>query len=130
MNTTTLVRSYPASADVAGKRIVKFSDAANSSQVATAGADTDRLCGISDAQGAKAGGMLDVVQGGVTGVKLGGTVSAGDPLTSDDEGKAVKCVAAAGETRAYVGFAQAPGVENDEIPCLFAPGFIHEPEGS
>jgi len=128
MNVPTLIRSFLTSAAVAGRRIVKFSDAANTDKVALAAAATEGLAGISDAYGADAGKMLDVVQGGVAAVKLGGTVAAGDPLTSDDEGCAVKCVAAAGETRMYVGFAQAPGVEGDEIACLVVPGLIHAPE--
>jgi hypothetical protein len=44
--------------------------------------------------GGSTGGMVDVVRAGLASVRLGGTVAAGDPLTSDANGKAVKAVPA------------------------------------
>lgn len=123
----TLIKSYEASATIEPFRFVAFSDAAASQKVAAAAAATDPLIGSSDAMGANAGGMADVVRGGLASVRLGGTVAAGDPLTSDANGKAVKCTAAPGETRCFAGFADQPGVEDDIIDYLVAPGLLHEP---
>ncbi|MES0879691.1 hypothetical protein [Roseibium sp. SCP14] len=123
----TFIRSYLASAAVAQFRIVTFSDAANVNEVAQATANTEPLLGTSDKMGAELGGMADVIRGGLGSVELGGPVNAGDPLTSDAEGKAVACAAAAGETRHYVGFADEPGVAGDVIDYFHAPGII--PQG-
>jgi hypothetical protein len=94
--------------------------------VQAAGA-TDALVGVSDFMGAKTGGPLDVVQAGLAELRLGGNVNAGDPLTADADGKGIKCAPAAGATKMYGAFAQAPGVADDIIPVLVAPGFLHEP---
>ena len=48
-------------------------------------------------QGADAGGMADVHRSGLVSVRLGGTVTAGAPLTSDADGKAIVCAPATGE---------------------------------
>lgn len=123
----TLIRSYLAAAAIEGFRIVKFSAPAASRDVITATANDEPFAGTSDRMGASLGGMCDVVRSGFGCVQLGGAVSAGDPLTSDDEGKAVKAVPAAGETISIVGYADAPGVADDIIDYLVAPGLLHEP---
>ena len=58
-------------------------------------------------------------------VQLGGAVSAGDPRTSDAEGKAIEATVAGQRSS---GFAAAPGVEDDIIPYLCAPGVLALPE--
>ncbi|ETR79288.1 hypothetical protein X566_01480 [Afipia sp. P52-10] len=115
MSIPTLIRSYPCPADVAPHRIVKFSDVSASSSVAQATAATEPLWGVSDAMGGSAGGMVDVILAGLGEVQLGGTVTAGAPLTSDADGKAVALVGSAGATRRLVGFAEQPGVAGDII---------------
>jgi len=122
-----LIVSYEASADIGAKRIVKFSDAANTAKIAPAAAATDPLLGVSDAMGAVSGGMADIILGGLGEVTLGGTVAAGDKLTSDANGAAVKCVGAAGARREYVASALLPGVAGDIIPCLVERGVIQLP---
>jgi hypothetical protein len=123
----TFIKAYEASADIEGKRFVMFSDAANNSKVATANGATAPIIGVSDAMGALTGGMCDVKRAGLATVKLGGTVAAGDPLTAAADGRAIKCDPAAGATRRVAGFADAPGVANDEIPCWLASSLLHEP---
>lgn len=120
----TFIRSYEASADVAGYLVVAFSDAANSSKVAAASTATGPILGTSDPMGASAGDMLDVHSGGVSPVTLGGTVAAGDPLTADANGKAVKAVASAGNTVRVFGYATQPGVAGDIIDYQWAPALI------
>ena len=127
MSIPTLIQSFPASADILARRIVKFSDAANNTKVATASAATDPLIGITDAMGAKSGGMADLIMAGPADVQLGGTVAAGDKLTADADGKAIKCIGAANTRKEYVGTAQAPGVAGDIVPCLVERGVIQLP---
>lgn len=122
----TFTRSYEAASDVAGNRLVSFADASNDSTVETASAATDPLLGVSDRLGADAGQMLDVHRGGLVQVQLGGTVSAGAPLTSDANGKAVAASATASTTVRIVGYADQPGVADDIIDVMWAPGLLHE----
>lgn len=123
----TFIRAYPVAAAIAGCLIVRFSDAANSQTVGVSSANSQALLGVSDRMGAEIGGMLDVHRDGLAPVQLGGTVAAGDPLTSDANGKAIKAVAAAGATIRIVGWADQPGVANDIIDAFISPGILHEP---
>ncbi len=117
-----LTKSYEASAVIAAYIIVAFSDAAASSKVATASAATQPLAGTTGQVGASAAGlMVDVEKEGVPKVTLGGAVSAGDPLTSDANGKAVKATVAGSRV---IGFAEQPGVAGDIIDYLSAPGTL------
>jgi len=122
-----IIKSYKAAATIAGFVIAKWSAPTTATTVATAAAATDPLVGIVESQGAASGGMADVVLGGLGEIQLGGTVAAGDPLTSDANGKAVKCNPAAGTKAAYVAFALAPGVSGDIIPVRVQPGFLTTP---
>lgn len=127
MSIPTLIRSYPCSADVAAFRIVKFSDVGASSSIAAAAAATDPLWGISDAMGGKQGGMADIIVDGFAEVQLGGGVSAGQPLTSDADGKAIGLVGSAGATRRLIAFAEQPGVSGDIIQVKIARGLLQLP---
>lgn len=122
----TFIKSYVAAADVAGNRIVKYADPGTDATVDTAAANTDPSLGVSDRLGAEAGEMLDVHRGGLVDLQLGGTVTAGAPLTSDADGKAIAAVAAAGTTVRIVGYADEPGDANDIIKVMWAPGLLHE----
>lgn len=122
----SFTRSYKAASAVEGYRIVTFADAANDNTVETASANTDALMGVSDRLGADADQMLDVHRGGLVSLQLGGAVSAGQPLTSDANGKAVAAAAASGTTVSIVGYADEPGVADDIISVMWAPGLLHE----
>ncbi len=122
----TFIRSYVAAAAVLGNRIVKYAAPSTDKTVNTATASTQPFVGVSDRLGADAGQMLDVHRGGLVAVQLGGTVTAGAPLTSDDEGKAVAATATAGSTIRVIGYADEPGVEDDIIDVMWAPGLLHE----
>lgn len=122
----TFTRSYEAASAVAGYRLVTFAAPSVDSSVEAANAATDTLLGVSDSLGADAGQMLDVHRGGLVPVQLGGTVTAGAPLTADANGKAVVAAAATGTTVRIVGYAEAPGVADDIIDVMWAPGLLHE----
>ncbi|WIY25056.1 capsid cement protein [Parasedimentitalea psychrophila] len=122
----TFIRAYETSAAVAGYRIVKFSDAGSSNKIAQADSKTAASLGVSDAMGADTGGMCDVHRAGLVSVELGGTVTAGAPLTSDADGKAIAAVAAAGTTLRIIGFADEPGVAGDVVDALLSPALLHQ----
>lgn len=115
------IRSYEPSAAVAAYRIVKFSDTAASSKIATAAAATDPLVGTTGKMGGDIGEMTDVVRGGIGAVQLGGTVTAGAALTSDANGKAIATTTTGNR---IIGFAEGPGVAGDIIDYLCAPGVL------
>ena len=119
----TFIKSLRATADADPHTIAKAGAAFLES--APAAADDDPLIGTYDAQGATSGDMADVVQAGWGEVKLGGTVAAGDMLTADANGHAVKI--AAGATKRTIGMAMAPGVDGDIIPYLAQPGTASVP---
>lgn len=120
----TFTRSYEASADIAGRRLVRFSDTAASQKMAQASANTQAIVGVSDPMGAVAGGMCDVHRGGLVSVELGGTVTAGAPLTADANGKAIAAAAASATLVRIAGFADQPGVSGDIIDMWVAPGLL------
>lgn len=120
-----MIKSYEAEAAVEGYRVVAFSDAAASSMVSTAAANTDPIIGTADAMGAGVGDMLDVHCGGLGSVKLGGTVTAGAPLTSDANGAAIVATASAGSIVRVFGYANEPGVDGDVISYTWAPALLN-----
>lgn len=125
MSVPSFIRSYPTTAAVAPNTIVKFSDASATSKVAPGAANTEPLWGVADNQGGDAGGMVDVIIDGLADVKLGGTVQAGDPLTCDANGKAIKAVPVAATIVRIIGWAEQPGVADDIIRADVSRGVIH-----
>ena len=80
---------------------------------------TVALVGTTDELGKLSNGRVDVCTGGIPEVALGGTVAAGDPLTSDASGKAVKATAAGNR---ILGFALVSGASGDIIPYQYSLG--------
>jgi Uncharacterized conserved protein (DUF2190) len=108
-----------AEATVERYRIVKAGTAAGS--CIKAAAATDKLLGTSDELDHAAGELVDMAVGPVPKVKLGGTVAAGDALTSDANGKAIATTTTGNR---IIGFAEAAGVLDDEIPYLRSLGVV------
>jgi len=117
----TLIRAYEASAAIGAYKIAKFSDAAASTKIGPAAANTEPLMGVTGQFGGAAGDMVDVTQSGIGQVTLGGTVTAGAELTSDANGNAIAAVPTAGVFMSIVGKANAPGVAGDVIEILVGP---------
>lgn len=117
----TLIRAYEATAAIAAYKIVKFSDAANSSKIAPASVNTDPVLGVSGSMPAAISDMADVVQHGIGLVTLGGTVTAGAELTTDASGNAIVAVPTAAVFMSVIGKALAPGVAGDVIEVLVTP---------
>jgi len=100
--------------------IVKFSA---DYTVVPAAAATDVLVGVTtEVTTVNAGDRTDIVHSGAPYVQLGGTVAAGDPLTSDSNGHAVKAAPAAGSNVNCIGRARYSGVSGDVIEVLMPIG--------
>ena len=97
---------------------------ADDDTVSLAGAATDMLTGVFQHATANAGDEVRVMLDGITKIKLGGTVTRGQPLTSDASGQAVAAAPAAGTNARVVGIAMASGVSGDIITMLIAPSVM------
>lgn len=119
----SLFKTKTAGGAIAAYRIVALTTTDN--QVVQAAAATAALCGVTQQLGADAAGdPVDIAKGGLPEVTLGGIVAAGDPLTADAEGKAIKAAPAAGSNVRIIGFAEVAGIAGDRIPFQFAPGVM------
>lgn len=123
--TPTFIISHKAAAAILGSRIVAFADAANNGTVQQATDGTAPLLGTSDRLDTELGAMCDVHRGGLSAVRLGGPVQAGDPLTADADGKAVVAAPASGVNVWIIGYANEPGAVDDIVDYLFAPSALH-----
>lgn len=117
-----MFKTLVASVACAAYSILAHADA--DGEVKPAGASTDALFGVSQQLGAAAGERIDVCLGGLPEVRIGGVVEIGDPLTADDQGRAVRAAPAAGAHGRIIGFALMDAVEGDIVPFQFAPGVI------
>lgn len=121
--TPIMRKAYGTEAVVIPYRIVKFGAA--DGNVVQAAASTDKLIGTSGRLGASASGdRCDVTRAGLDEVEYGGTVAAGDPLTSDASGRAVTAAPGAGVNAYIIGFAEVSGVVGDIGKVFIAPGRI------
>ena len=115
-------RSFYASGAIAAYRFVKFAAADNA--MAQASASTDMIIGISNLLGAEDTRPVDVgFVGDVVLLDIGGTVTRGQDLTSDANGKGVavtNTVAAATNTNVGAVALQS-GVDGDRISVLVFP---------
>lgn len=117
-----LIKTFTAEAAVAAYRIVKHG--ASDTAVVQAAASTDSLLGVSVAVPGDLGKRVDIVLSDTVEVEYGGTVTRGDWLTSDANGKAVTAAPAAGVNANVIGRAMASGVVGDIGLVLLAPGRI------
>lgn len=120
-----LIKSYRVASAIAAHLIVA---AAAGNEVTQATANADLLIGVAGSMGASAtGDMVDVVKVGREEVLAGGTVSFGDPLTSDADGKAIKAVPVASTIVRIIGFAEVDAEAGDIFPFHVAPGILTNP---
>jgi hypothetical protein len=109
-----LFQSFNAEAAINPRRIVKMGAA--DGQVLQAAAATDSPIGVADFLGqSTVGARVDVVLAGVAEVELGGTVTRGNPITSDASGRGVAAAPAAGTNNGIIGRALQSGVSGDVI---------------
>jgi len=122
MGNPGLIKTYNAEAAVPAFTIVK--PGANDYGVVHAAAATDAIMGVSSEVAAVSGGPCDVVHTGIAPTLLGGTVAAGDPITSDANGAGVKAAPAAVATDRILGYVIIAGVSGDIAPVLLALGSL------
>lgn len=118
MRTDMFIKSYRADAAILPFRIVR-AGAADAS-TAQASAASNPIMGVHGSLAAAAGDVTDTVVGGYASVQYGGTVTRGDPLTSDAQGRAIVATTAG---QRIVGFAVLAGVANDIGTVHIALGF-------
>ncbi len=107
-----LDKTYTAGGTINPYRLVKFGGADDI--LLQAAAASDALIGASGQVGAASGEVLDVTLVGVAEVTCGGSVTRGNMLTSDADGKAV----VASDGNIIAGLALKNGSANDVIPVL------------
>lgn len=122
MSIPILTKSYKAGAALAAYRIVKPGSA--DGEVLLASAVGDALIGVTNEVAAASGERQDVIQAGIAEVEFGGTVTRGDWLTTDANGKAVAAAPSAGVNNNVIGRALVSGVAGDIGAVLIAPGRI------
>ena len=119
---TTEFKSLAAQSAVAAFLILKPGTA--DMTVVPAAAATDLLIGTADSLDKAADEMVDLDLRPIAEVKLGGSVTRGQPITSNAAGKGVAAAPAAGSNVRIIGFAAKSGVADDVIPYFRAPGVM------
>ena len=111
MNIPGITKAYKAEAAISARRIVKHGTADGTAVQGAAAAD--KLIGVSTEIDSAIGETVDVVKTGLADVVYGGTVTRGDPLTSDASGRAVTAAPAAGANARLIGIAEVSGAVGD-----------------
>ena len=119
MATPGIYKNFEAEGEIGPYVIVTHGTADYAVKAATGA--TVALVGTTDELGKLSNGRVDVCTGGIPEVALGGPVAAGDPLTSDASGKAVKATAAGNR---ILGFALVSGASGDIIPYQYSLGTL------
>lgn len=114
--------SYTADAAITARSIVKAGAADGS--VALASAATDLLVGVSEYGCTAAGDRLDIVKEGIVWVKAGGTITRGQPVTTDASGQAVAAAPATGVNNRIIGFAEKSCVSGDLVEVFLSFGYM------
>lgn len=128
------IQSYVAGGSVNPRRFIKMGAADGQAIQATSGAATiigisEQVVGASTSNVAVAGDVFDVVKGDQAFLELGDTVTRGQYLTADANGKGIPAVIVAG-TPLYVGaYAEESGVVGDQILVTLIPGVIANDTG-
>lgn len=116
MNRDT-VKSYSAEGAIAPNIFIK--PGAADYGVLAASAVSSLIIGVSvDLITVASGESVDVIHEGIANLKLGGTVTRGDKLTSDASGYGVTAAPAAGTNNQIGAVALVSGVSGDIIPVL------------
>lgn len=118
MTNDILIKNFIADGAIGARLIVKPGSA--DGKVSQASAATDKLIGVTTILGAADTQRIDVVTVGIVDVIAGGTITRGDLLTSDANGKAVTAAPAAGSNARIIGVALESAVSGDFVSCLLS----------
>lgn len=122
MSNISTVRNCKAEGVIAAFTLVK--PGAADMGVLAAAAVSDKIIGVSTDIAAASGERCDVILDGVADVLYGGTVTRGDPLTSDASGRAVTAAPGAGTNNSIIGRALISGVVGDIGQCIVSIGIM------
>lgn len=122
MSIPDFARSYNAEGAIVAYSIVKIG--ANDYGVLQAGAATDKIIGVSTDIDSASGERCDVFHEGICYVKIAGTVTRGDWITSNASGLGVTAAPAAGTNNYVIGMALQSGVSGDIIEVMVDPTMI------
>jgi hypothetical protein len=117
-----LIKSFTAETAVAAYRVVKHGS--TDTAVVQGTGVSDAIIGVSGQVLGEVGKRVDVILTDTCEVEFGGTVTRGDWLTSDANGKAVTSAPAAGTNNNVIGRAMVSGVLGDIGSVFLAPGRI------
>ncbi len=67
---------------------------------------------------------IDIIKEGIAEVVAGGSVTRGDPITSDAAGAGVTAAPGAGTNNRIIGFAEVSAASGDIFAVLMAPGVM------
>lgn len=106
------MRTFKAKTNIAASTFVVLEE----EQLKQASGSTDNIIGIADSVNAEAGDVCDILENGTKGeIITGGTFLAGDALTSDTKGRAVK--ATAGDNIGAIAYESSSG-ENQIVAVM------------
>lgn len=117
-----LSKAFIADTDIAPYLILKAGSGDGYAALATA--STDKLIGISENVQVAAGQIVDVILDDTANVTAGGTIAAGDWVTSNSSSQAVTAAPATGVNAQVIGKALVSAVAGDVFPILIAPGQV------
>jgi hypothetical protein len=110
------IKTYDASGAIPAYSIVKFT--ATDFQVTVGAAVSDALVGVTTEVSVADTERVDVIHSGIAYVQAGGTIAAGDPLTVNGTGQAVKAAPAAGVNNTCIGRARQSAVSGDVFEMI------------
>ena len=117
MRNDGLIKTFYASGEIAGRKLVTFAAGKQTLQQATAA--TEALIGVSTQIGSEPNGRVDVIFSGITEATAGDTIAKGDVLTSDANADAVQ---ASDASHRVIGIALEDAVAGDFVSILIAHG--------
>ncbi len=85
---------------------------------------SDMLAGVFQHTTTEAGEEVRLMMGGVTKIRLGGSVTRGHALTSDASGRGISAAPATGSNARVIGVSLASGASGDIVTMLIAPSVI------
>lgn len=115
----TSIKTYIAGGAITRRRIVRHGTADGTALLGNGVATTP--LGVSTEIDVVSGEPVDVIREGLADVEYGGTVTRGDPLTSDATGRAVTAAPATGVNNRCIGWAEVSGVVGDIGTTSVAP---------
>lgn len=124
-NVPGLTLAYRASEAIEARRIARAGGVDGT--VLRGSSGTDALVGVTTDIPAAEGETCDVQRSGCAPVVYGGSVSRGDPLTSDSQARAITAVAGVGAAVRVIGFAEVTGVVGDIGSVFLAPFILRGP---